>query len=242
MKQTAVEFLQLLAEVGMQQKERAIALLWWHGVDDPNVSVEVKQICDELFEAGYARPNVTLLGRRLKADPRTAKGDGKGLRIKVNKRKEVEDAYGELLERRPIPKSNAVLPHELFREARPYVQRVVDQINASYTTGLFDCTAVMCRRLLETLIIDAYEQAGLGDEMKGSDDHFMMFSGLLSQIEKHNRLSISRNAIGALKDFKKLGDLSSHSRRFNARATDIDPLRQSLRVASEDLLHLSGQG
>ena len=74
------------------------------------------------------------------------------------------------------------------------------------------------------------------------DGHFMMFSGLLSQIEKHNRLNISRNAIGAMKDFEKVGDLSSHSRRFNAPATDIDPLRQSLRVASEDLLHLSGQG
>jgi hypothetical protein len=54
----------------------------------------------------------------------------------------------------------------------------------SYDAGLFDCCAVMCRRLLETLIIDFYEAVGRADELKGADNQFMMFGGLLSKIEK----------------------------------------------------------
>ena len=37
------------------------------------------------------------------------------------------------------------------------MEKVLSQINGSYDCALFDCTAVMCRRLLETLIIEAYE-------------------------------------------------------------------------------------
>ena len=99
----------------------------------------------------------------------------------------------------------------------------------------------MCRRQVESLIIDAYEHAQRDGDIKGTDGNFMMLNGLVSKIESSNILNISRNAVAALKKIKVLGDLSAHSRRYNAKASDIDPLRHDLRVAAEDLLHLSGQ-
>ena len=77
--------------------------------------------------------------------------------------------------------------------------------------------------------------------IKGADGNFLMLNGLVSKIESSNVLNIGRNAVAALKKIKALGDLSAHSRRYNAKASDIDPLRHDLRVAAEDLLHLSGQ-
>src|SRR5206468_1835173 len=106
---------------------------------------------------------------------------------------------------------------ELVIDTRQYLERVVLQLNASYDTGLFDCCAVMCRRLLETLIIEVYEAAGRADELKGADSHFIMFAGLLAKLEKDKAFNLGRNSLQGLRDFKALGDLSAHNRRFNAR-------------------------
>ena len=98
----------------------------------------------------------------------------------------------------------------------------------------------MCRRLLETLIIETYERSGRATDIKGSDDQFMMLNGLITFIEADSSIHLGRNAAKGLKDFKQLGDLSAHNRRFNARRNDIDRVRDGLRVASEELLHLAG--
>jgi hypothetical protein len=128
---------------------------------------------------------------------------------------------------------------ELVVGTRQYIERVVLQLNASYDAGLFDCCAVMCRRLLETLIIEVYEAVGRAEELKAGDSHFMMFAGLLTKLENDKNLNLGRNSMQGLRDFKTLGDLSAHNRRFNARLDDIDRVRAGLRVATEELLNLA---
>jgi len=66
-----------------------------------------------------------------------------------------------------------------------------------------------------------------------------MLSGMLAKVESGGAISLSRNGIQGLKDFKRLGDLSAHNRRFNARKDDIDRVRDGLRVASEELLKVA---
>lgn len=100
----------------------------------------------------------------------------------------------------------------------------------------------MCRRLLETLIIEAYEAHKCEQELKNSDGYYLMFSGLLARVEGSNQLNVGRNALKGLKHFKKIGDLSAHNRRFNATKPDLDSIQSDLRIASEDLLHIAGQG
>jgi len=127
----------------------------------------------------------------------------------------------------------------LFAKTRGYIERVVDQINKAYDAELWDCSAVMCRRLLETLIIETYETAGRASEIKGGDGHFLMLNALITFLEGDHTIHLGRNAAKGLRDFKLLGDLSAHNRRFNARRDDIDRVRDGLRVAAEELLHLT---
>ena len=75
------------------------------------------------------------------------------------------------------PRRIAYLPCDLFASTRGSIERVVEQINRSYDVELWDCTAVMCRRLLETLIIETYEKAGRAADIKDKDGQFAMFSG-----------------------------------------------------------------
>ena len=123
--------------------------------------------------------------------------------------------------------------------ARGYLEKVVLQLNASYDAQLYDCCAVMCRRLLETLIIEVYEHCGRAREIKGSDGNFLMLNGLVGYFENDKAFNVSRNGMKGLRDFKSLGDLSAHNRRFNARKEDIDRVRDGLRVAIEELAHLA---
>ena len=97
----------------------------------------------------------------------------------------------------------------------------------------------MCRRLLETLIIEVYEAAGRADELKGGDDNFKMFAGLMAHIEADMTMNLGRSAKRGLAGIKALGDSSAHNRRFLARQNDIDRVRDDLRIAAEELLHLA---
>lgn len=67
-------------------------------------------------------------------------------------------AAGVKLDSKPAPvPSDTILPRELFEKTRGYIERVGVQINGSYDHGYYDCCAVMCRRMAETLIIEVRE-------------------------------------------------------------------------------------
>ena len=51
-----------------------------------------------------------------------------------------------------------VIPTALVRGTRGYIERVANQVNGAYENGWYDACAVMIRRLLETLIIEAFEK------------------------------------------------------------------------------------
>ncbi|MBI4429507.1 MAG: hypothetical protein HY562_10355 [Ignavibacteriales bacterium] len=233
------EFLTVLRKLDINNTERGIALLWWHGLKDHSIGVPTKQLCLEIEQAGYAKQNVTRMAENLAKDPRTTKGTNGSFRIKITTRERLNQSYLQHLRQHPIEESDSILPTNLFTNTRGYIEKVVLQINASYDSGLYDCCTVMCRRLLETLIIEVYEAKGFADDLKGSDGHYKMFSGLLAQLEKEKRFNLSRNSLEGLKNFKRLGDESAHNRRFNARKEDIDRIRDGMRVAAEDLLHLA---
>jgi hypothetical protein len=217
-----------------------VALLWWVSQEDPTKGMSPAAICTELVLAGHPKQNVSRLASRLKADRRTSKAGIDEWRLHPKTRRELDSEYAFALTAAPTLPSDSVLPMDLFAGTRGYIERVVEQINKAYDAELWDCSAVMCRRLLETLIIESYEKAGRAHEIKGSDGHFMMLNWLITFLEGDATVHIGRGAGKGLKDFKQLGDLSAHNRRFNARRNDVDRVRDGLRIATEELLHLAG--
>jgi hypothetical protein len=124
----------------------------------------------------------------------------------------------------------------LVTGTRGYIEKVCEQINKSFDARLYDCTAVMCRRLLETLIIEVYESEDRAVEIR-SGRHFIGLSEMVTHLEKDTALLISKPAMNSLKNFKTLGDLSAHNRHYNARETDIEPHRTGIRLIVEELLY-----
>jgi hypothetical protein len=137
------------------------------------------------------------------------------------------------------PTDQPVLPHSLFRNTRGYIERIVHQINSTYSTTCYDACAVMVRRLVEVLIIEAFEHHGLQDRIKDSRGEYKMLGDLVPAAQAE-QWSLGRRTKTALDTLKTIGDQSAHSRRYNAKREYIDAIVVDLRTAAEELLYLSG--
>jgi hypothetical protein len=133
-----------------------------------------------------------------------------------------------------------ILPINLFKDTRRYLEKVAIQINQCYESTCYDACAVMIRRLVETLIIECFEGHQIADKIKDAHDDYFMLSDLIGAFlsEKWNP-NISRNLKKYLPEFKGIGDKSAHSRFYNAQRSDVDDVKSELRYIVEELLYLS---
>jgi len=138
------------------------------------------------------------------------------------------------------PESEQVISFSLVRGTRGYIEKVTDQINGCYEHGWFDGCAVMIRRLIETLIIETYEKHCIAYKIKNLNGDFLFLSDQIDSMIRESTWNLGRNAKTALPKFKSIGDLSAHSRRYNAHKPDIDRIIGDLRVVVQELIYLSG--
>ena len=139
-----------------------------------------------------------------------------------------------------IAPPNAVIPASLFRNTRGYLIKVSNQANGAYSNGWYDACAVMLRRLLETLIIEAFENNGIANKIQNATGDFLYLRDMIDQTINEPTWNLSRNAKSAMPKLKDVGDKSAHSRRFNALRSDIDKVAPDLRLVSEELLSIAG--
>src|SRR5664280_582284 len=132
------------------------------------------------------------------------------------------------------PTEQPVLPHSLFDGTRGYIEKVVFQINQSYTVTCFDCCAVMIRRLIEVLIIEAFEHHGKGNAIKDKNGDYFRLDDLVRLTLAEPAWSLGRNTKQGLHALKQIGDLSAHSRRYNAKREYIDDITGNLRTVAEE--------
>lgn len=99
---------------------------------------------------------------------------------------------------------------------------MVNQINGTYANAWYDACAVMIRRLIETLIIEVFEQHGIANKIKTPTGDFFYLSELIPRTLSEGKWNLGRNAKKALPRLKSVGDRSAHNRRFNATHDDID--------------------
>ena len=76
---------------------------------------------------------------------------------------------------------NLVVPTTLVRGTRGYIERIANQANGAYENGWYDACAVMIRRLLETLIIEAFEKHTIADKIKNASGDFLYLGDLVDK-------------------------------------------------------------
>ena len=133
-----------------------------------------------------------------------------------------------------------VIPISIVRNTRGYIEKVANQVNGCYEKGWFDACAVMIRRLVETLIIEAFEKYKLDNKIKTTQGDFFYLNDLIDSALNETSWNLSRNSKRALPKLKKVGDLSAHSRRYNAHLKDLEKLIDEIRVVVQEFVYLSG--
>ena len=137
------------------------------------------------------------------------------------------------------PYDQPVLPHSLFEDTRGYIEKIVYQINRTYEHTCYDACAVMIRRLVEVLIIEAFEEHKLGDKIKDPHGNYVHLDDLINATLSELSWTLGRNTKTGLPKLKTMGDQSAHGRRYNARRQYVDEVIVVLRTASEELLYLA---
>ena len=74
---------------------------------------------------------------------------------------------------------------------RKYLEQLVRQINGCYEAGYYDACATLCRRLMESLIIECYLTAGRGHDVQ-RNGVFVMLDGLVAAITSDKAMSRPR--------------------------------------------------
>src|SRR5207247_9934689 len=114
-------------------------------------------LAKDLHDEGFPKPNVTRLAADLQRSHSTVSGKRTGtFQIDVRRLSSLEKTYGPLLGGKPVAVTGAVLDPNTVAGTRVYLEKLVHQINGTYEYGFFDGCAVLCRRLVESLVIEIY--------------------------------------------------------------------------------------
>ena len=138
-----------------------------------------------------------------------------------------------------ISETNQVVPLSIVRNTRGYIEKVANQVNGCYEKGWFDSSAVMIRRLLETLIIECFEKHQIANKIKNPQGDFFYLKDLINISLTETTWNLGRTTKKALPKLKDIGDKSAHSRRFNAQLNDIKDLISDIRLVVQELIYLA---
>ena len=140
-----------------------------------------------------------------------------------------------------ITQQGTIIPDVLLSTMPEYMKCISLQINASYESNLFDCTAVMMRRLLEVLLILTYQNEGLESEiMDISGRYYIRLDKIIRDAQQNIKLSLSANTRNDMDTFKDLGNYSAHKIWYSCTQQDIQKHLLKYRALIEELLYKAG--
>ena len=154
---TRSEFSRVLANLKHTHVKRAVAFLWYYRQSQQFEDRTASELASDIHDEGFPRPNVTKLYKGLSASRYTVRGyRSKSFRIDLRRLSDLDAEYSALLDLRRVEVSNNILPFDWVSGTRAYLEQLVHQINGTYDSGFYDACAVLCRRLMESLIIEVY--------------------------------------------------------------------------------------
>lgn len=140
-----------------------------------------------------------------------------------------------------IEQLGTVVPEPLFDKLSPNIQSLCRQINASYENNLYDCTAVIMRRLLEGLLVMSYQENKIeADITDKNGDHHVTLDRMIKNAMQNQTLKLSANTKNDMALFNDLGNYSAHAIWYNCTKNDIQPHILKYRAIIEELMYKAG--
>jgi hypothetical protein len=126
------------------------------------------------------------------------------------------------------------LPNDMIEEKYFVPKKLLWEVNRCHDAACYNACAALLRRLIENLIIGAYERHGISDRIK-KDGEYLEFGALIGKAAAEPLLKLGRETKKVLPDLKFYGDLGAHGRMSIVRFSDLDRLHNQTRIAVDEL-------
>jgi hypothetical protein len=233
------KFAQGIAQLNLKHVERAIALLWYYRQTQEYDERSASELAKDLQEEGFPKPNVSHLKESLQRSKYAVQGKQKHtFQLDLRRIPALDQRYKGLLKLKTYEPKDNIIPSDWVKGKRVYLEKLVNEINTSYELGLYDCCAVICRRLMESLIIEVYISSKRHQEIQ-SNKVFFMLEKLISYVCSDRNIILSRNTPKTMQAIKDVGDTAAHDRFYITQQADINDLKSKYRHLIKELLVLS---
>lgn len=230
-----------IASLSLGETDTAIALLWFLGRDADETEASASELASLMNSLSLrGKINVHRLATRLAANKDTVRGSGaKSFRIKLSSRPSLDQKYSEFSSSPKPTIDSHIIPAEDFIATRRYLEAIVLQINGSYQFGQYDACAVLCRRLMETLLISAFQRVNKTAAIS-QDGEFLPLSEIIGAANSKNHIKLTRSSGKIMEQVKKVGDAAAHHPNYITKQKDIDDIKIDFRRLTSELMTLSG--
>lgn len=134
------------------------------------------------------------------------------------------------------------LQAEILEKMPEYITRLLPQLNGTYDYEWYEGSAMLLRRLMETLVIELYTRRGWTQDVQDpATNEFLMLKALIDQLNGDARLHIQRRIIDGLNKVKEIGDTAAHDFKIRIRKTDLDRIQSAVRLTCERLVFTIGE-
>ncbi len=233
-------FARRIADLPLTHADRAIAFLWYYTYSQEFDERTPSELASDLHEEGFPRPNVTRLRDDLRRSRLAIRGSRKGaFQLDVRRKAALDEKYGEIANLKTVEVSGELIDPDTVAGKRTYLERLVFQINGSDEYGFYDSTAVLLRRLIESLLVEIYIHEKRAGEIR-KDGAFLQLERLIAYVRSDQAITLSRNTPKTMTEVKQLGDTAAHDRVYITQKSDIDDLKPRYRRLLQELLSLSG--
>lgn len=225
--------------------ERAKLLCFYHYKEDGDTTFTMANIAIWLEECNFSRPNTSRLKEHL------IKGKGKSffasrmvkgaLEFVPAVLQGLERDFGTLwIDTVTIESNNELIEETKFCGKRPFLTRLIQQINFTYGNNCYDACAVLMRRLFEVLLVLAYQNKGIEADITKPDGSHKMLEGIVKDAVQNKTLGVPARISKNFDAFREVGNNSAHSITYTAGKLDIDNIARDYRVMMEDLYNRAG--
>lgn len=237
------DFCELVKSLDKTNAEKAVAILWFHDHKKADTALTARSLTKIMGDHNVGNPNSTQLAEGIRKTGLVNR-NGSGFTIKPGSRKAIQGWLPANIDGMQPAMNHAegYVPEAVWSNTRGYIEAVCKQLNGCFRHAYYDAASVMLRRLLETLIIEAYESAKREAEIKDHSGNYYMLKDLVERAtgkQPHVGLHLGRDAKKTLEDVKALGDRSAHNRRFNAFQSDLTPLQPGVRTTVQELIQIA---
>jgi len=229
-----------LAKVGLTQTDVAVAILWFKDQEQSGSEETAGELARMMNSVALSSSvNVSRLAQQLKKHRDTVSGSTKGsFKIRLSSKPSLTERFQSLLARKRVNVQHHFLPESQTAGTRRYLQRLAWQLNGSYEQGFYDGCAVICRRMVESLLIEAFEASGKSSAIKDASG-YKGLADIIDMAKSGQHIRLSRNCPRALDRIKSIGDTAAHDRAYITSQQDMDDIALEFRRVISELLNLA---